>query len=59
MFLKIVRVMALIACILVWIPVFFNIGDTDMGIYKVVIILIVIATIALFFIGDGSGNKKE
>ena len=56
-YLKIVRFIALIACLLFWIPVFFNNGDTDIGIYKVGSILIVVATIALFFIGGGSEHK--
>lgn len=54
---KIVRFIALLACLLVWIPVFFNIGDTDIVIYKAVGIIILVVTIAAFFIGNGSEHK--
>ena len=54
---KIVRFIALLACLLAWIPVFFNIGDTDIVIYKVMGIIFLVVTIAAFFIGGGSEHK--
>lgn len=57
--LKIVRFIALIACILFWIPVFFNVGNTDIGIYKIGSVFMLVATIAVFFIGNNNEHKDE